>query len=355
MRSARMYSVILACCLAGAGCSQRGDAPPADSAGEPVSHRVQEGPVQAKITLEPRQVRTSGSVELTIDVTAPAEASLKAVSIDDSLPQDWRIADSRHVTLSTSAAQRKERFEFTIEPYLPGRAEIAPFEIVCDLKGEASTSDDRVVLHSISVPLEVVSEWPPGEQSPQPAALRGVVEPAPVPWPWWAWAGIGGGALLAAALAAFLIARARRPSVPEPVRRKAHEIALAELGRLIADGLTERGQYKLFYQRISGILRRYIEDRFGVRAPEQTTEEFLEAARAARFTSIDRSDLALLEEFLNHCDMVKFAEHVPDPTQMNATLETVRAFINRTRSEDAIIELAPDGSARRLSTEEAVA
>ncbi len=350
-----MYSVILACCLAIAACTRRGAAPPADSGSEPVSHRVEQGPVQAKVTLEPRQVRTSGSVQLTIDVTAPAEASIAPVKIDESLPQDWRVTDSRHNTLSATATQRKERFTFTIEPYLPGRAEIASFEIVCDLKGQASTSDDRVVLHSIAVPVEVVSEWPPGEQSRQPAALRGVVEPPPAPWPWWAWAGIGGGALLAAAIAAFLIARARRPYLPEPVRRKAHDIALAELGRLIADGLAERGQYKIFYQRISGILRRYIEDRFGVRAPEQTTEEFLEAARTAPFMPIDRTDLALLEEFLNHCDMVKFAEHVPDPTQMNATLETVRAFVNRTQSEDAIVELAPDGSTRRVMPVEAEA
>ena len=37
----------------------------------------------------------------------------------------------------------------------------------------------------------------------------------------------------------------------------------------------EAGRIKEFYQRISDILRHYIENRFGLHAPERTTEEFL--------------------------------------------------------------------------------
>lgn len=337
---------IIGAALALGGCS-RSTPSGVDTAEQPISHRVEEGPVRATVTLQPRQVRTSGSVQLTVDVAVPAAASIEDLKLDESLPQDWSVTQRKHTTRSANAKERTERFEFTIEPYLPGHAEIKPFDITCDLKGDAGTSDDRVVLHSIAVPVEVVSEWPSGEAAREPAALRGVVEAPAAARPWWVWASMGGAALLAAALAAFLIARSRRPYIPEPIRKNAHDIALADLGRLIADQLIERGLYKPFYQRVSNILRRYIENRFGLRAPEQTTEEFLDASRSAR--QFNAGDLELLEEFLTHCDMVKFAEHVPDPTQMHSTLETVRAFINRTQSEDAIVEFPPVGHAGRAA------
>lgn len=330
-----------------AGCRPRGAPKAADTGSQPVTHRVEEGACRASITLEPRQVRTSGAVKLTIEVSTPAGATVENLNLDDALPKDWTITDRRHTTLSANGQQRTERFAFTIEPYLPGRFEIKPLDIHCDLKGDASTADDRVTLHSIAVPVEVVSEWEKGESSGEPVALRGVVDAPPARWPWWVWTGMSGGLVLLAALVAWLVARSRRPYVAEPIRKPAHEIALVELGRLVADQLIERGAYKPFYQRITGILRRYIENRFHLRAPEQTTEEFLDASRRA--SVFNTGDLHLLEECLTHCDMVKFAEHTPDHPQMTSTLDTVRAFIERTRREEAIVELAPGAVAQRSS------
>ncbi len=335
---------LCAAALVFSGCRQRGVSQEVDPGAQPVTHRVEEGPVHATITLEPRQVRTSGTVQLTIEVTAPAGARVESLSLEEALPRDWTITDSRHTTPSADAKERTERFAFTIEPYLPGHFEIKSLDIFCNLKGDASGADDRVTLHSIAVPVEVVSEWAGGEASGEPAALRGVVDAPPARWPWWAWAGVGGGATLLLAIVAWFVARGRRPHRPEPIRKAAHEIALVELGRLVADGLIERGAYKPFHRRLSGILRRYIENRFHLRAPEQTTEEFLDSSRRAGV--FNTGDLQLLEEFLTHCDMVKFAEHVPDHLRMTSALDTVRAFVERTRSEEAMVEMAPGVAAR---------
>lgn len=309
-----------------------------DPAAQSTSHRVEEGPVQATVTLSPREVRTSGSMRLVVDVTAPAGARVEEIALDGALPRDWVITDRRRAARSAGAGQRSERFEFTIEPYLPGRHEIASFEIICDVKGDAG---ERIALHSIAVPVEVVSEWPAGDSSRQPASLREVVEAPRRPWAWWIWTGLAGGVALLLAAAAWLVARARRPVMALPVYRTAHEIALIDLGRLIAEQLIERGLCKTFYQRLSNILRRYIENRFGLRAPERTTEEFLDESRHAQ--CFGPGDLALLEEFLTHCDLVKFAEFRPDAVRMNESLDTVRAFIERTRSDDSLVEVRPDG------------
>ena len=48
-----------------------------------------------------------------------------------------------------------------------------------------------------------------------------------------------------------------------------------DIVRWMEEGLIDKGEQKLFYLKISAILRHYVEDRFGMHAPENTTEEFL--------------------------------------------------------------------------------
>jgi hypothetical protein len=105
------------------------------------------------------------------------------------------------------------------------------------------------------------------------------------------------------------------------------DAALQELDRLLAAGLIGRGEHDRFYQEISSITRRYVERRFAVRAPEQTTEEFL--AAAAR-TGPLREHSALLSEFLGQCDLVKFARHTPGRDETGRAVEACRLFITST-------------------------
>ncbi len=60
-----------------------------------------------------------------------------------------------------------------------------------------------------------------------------------------------------------------------------------------------------FFVAISAIVRRYLEDRFDLRAPELTTEEFLALAGSASSLSHDHQHL--LRDFLRQADLVKFA------------------------------------------------
>ncbi|MHC4520670.1 MAG: hypothetical protein ACYTAS_18930, partial [Planctomycetota bacterium] len=110
-----------------------------------------------------------------------------------------------------------------------------------------------------------------------------------------------------------------------------HEIAYARLRILVAEDLVEAGRIKEFYERISGILRHYIEDRFDLHAPERTTEEFLSELQRTDVLAV--SDKEVLAEFLTHCDLVKFARHAPTTEQIQRTFDLVKDFIERTKSE----------------------
>jgi hypothetical protein len=85
-----------------------------------------------------------------------------------------------------------------------------------------------------------------------------------------------------------------------------------------------------FVVAVSAVLRRYIEDRFGVRAPESTTEEFLEAVMAPG--SELGSHREVLGRFLQLCDLVKFAHLRPEPSAALPLLDTAEGFVESTRA-----------------------
>jgi hypothetical protein len=91
-------------------------------------------------------------------------------------------------------------------------------------------------------------------------------------------------------------------AVPAQVAETAHEDALSELERLFA--LVEAEQSRPYAIESSGIVRRYIERRFGIRAPLRSTEEFLREAQHSPKLAAEQQ--GLLGEFLGCCDFLKF-------------------------------------------------
>jgi hypothetical protein len=126
-----------------------------------------------------------------------------------------------------------------------------------------------------------------------------------------------------------LMRRRRGRTVPV---RSAHEIALEALERLRAEGLLERQRYEDYYVRLSGIVRHYVEGRFGLRAPEMTTDEFLAAAQRSR--ELAGENRLALQEFLSEADLVKFARHVPSRDRAERAGRAAGEFIDATRPRE---------------------
>ena len=83
-----------------------------------------------------------------------------------------------------------------------------------------------------------------------------------------------------------------------------YETALEQLK--LARKLIEEKEDRALSFTLSNALRNYIEQRFDIRAPEQTTEEFLVAA--AQHPYLKGAVLDQLSQFLDLCDRVKFAK-----------------------------------------------
>ncbi len=169
------------------------------------------------------------------------------------------------------------------------------------------------------------------EQQPDAADIRDIKGPVAVPFDW-TLVTIAGAIALAVAglvwLAARLLQRINAPPAAAPPRPADVE-ALEALARLGERRLTEAEDRARWYVDLSAIVRGYIEGRFGLRAPEMTTEEFIHSVQ--RDSPLSPTHRELLGAFLGECDLVKFARHVPDRAAAERAFDAARAFVMETR------------------------
>jgi hypothetical protein len=141
--------------------------------------------------------------------------------------------------------------------------------------------------------------------------LRDIKPPVEIPsgWAWAAWL-LGSLVLLALLYFAWRYWQKNRGKVAAPPPVPAHVRARQKL----ADALALIAQPKAFCIAVSDTLRWYLEERFDFRAPERTTEEFLHELKATTLLTPDQKDS--LVEFLNQCDLVKFAKYEPGESEL---------------------------------------
>ncbi len=143
--------------------------------------------------------------------------------------------------------------------------------------------------------------------------IRDIAPPLDIPsgyeWLWWALAALVMVALLAL-YRSWWHKRAQAPIVTPVI--PAHLRARQKL----QDALALIGQPKPFVTAVSDTLRLYLEERFDFRAPERTTEEFLnDLQRTDRLTETQKDGLG---HFLTNCDLVKFAKYEPGEPELRS-------------------------------------
>jgi len=128
----------------------------------------------------------------------------------------------------------------------------------------------------------------------------------------------------------------KRLMKPAPPAEPSHLIALRELGRLKEEQLWQKGEIKEYYSRLSEILRRYIDGRFGISSPELTTDETVRMLQRAAV--LKQSEMSVIKEILSVSDMVKFAKYLPMAEIHDNAFESSLKFVELTK----IPESAPD-------------
>lgn len=113
--------------------------------------------------------------------------------------------------------------------------------------------------------------------------------------------------------------------------------ALRELDRIENQHLPEKGQVERYHTLLSDVVRQYLERRFRLRAPQQTTAEFLAAMQS--WPLLGSAQQAQLREFLERCDLAKFARANPSPEECRSTGEMARTLVR----ESEVVQSVPTG------------
>jgi hypothetical protein len=141
-------------------------------------------------------------------------------------------------------------------------------------------------------------------------------------FPLWQLAALLAGVALLAAVGYAVWRWTRRRRAPRALQL--FEIALQRLEDIRR--LMQPSSVREFSIAISDIVRRYIEDQFKVTATHRTTEEFLHDLLGSSNASL-AAHRNLLEQFLQQCDMAKFAGVGLSMQIMETLHQSARTFV----------------------------
>lgn len=326
-RSARTWRIItpLALLLFSIGC-QEGIGTSGSSAGDATDEKVarstvERGPVKLTVQVEPKHARLSDEPTLTLTIDSEQGVKIQKPPFGESLG-DMIIRDFREPLPETKGKREIVRQIYTLEPTRTGKISIEPISVTFTDSRSGGDGQEHTIA---SEPVEIEVTTIIGSDSPSLEQLKPAAAPVELPgsgvaWSWW----IAGGVVLALVVAVLVWRRWRRPKLPLEKLLSPYELAYLEFEKLLESKWAET-DVKLFYVELTAIVRRYIERTTGVHAPEQTTEEFLrEIAQHEKFSLDERNKL---QQFLLAADLVKFAGHQPNKSDIEDSFRRAKVFI----------------------------
>jgi hypothetical protein len=317
-----LLALICALGLLLAGCRT---SPPADHgapAAPPVSEELASGELRVQLTLSSPQLSIADQLQLTLTATAPEDFEIDFPEFSGSALGDFTLTAATEAPKALDGAQLSQGRTLTLAPFLPGEYSIPAMTVSAQDKQHP---DQKATVTIPARTITVTSFLAKDEKDPQ---ITDIYAPLDQPLPTLYYLLAGGAALLLFALL-FYFRRRRRRQQPPPPPLPLHVAALAAIDRLLQEQGTAC-DFARFYAGLTLILRHYIEARFGLKAPEQTTEEFLDSLR--RSPAFSEEQKALLRDFLGRCDLIKFARIIPDPREVDGAIGLCRDFI-RTSGE----------------------
>jgi len=318
-----------------ASCSREPQAA-TDQAEFEIDKHYERGPISVELKVSKQEITIADRITLVLQTKASEQYEVELPKFGEKLEQFGIVDYQSPPPRLGDQGQIVTRKSYVLEPFLSGKYKIPPMKVTFWKADEENPTKHEIETEELTVSVKSLL--------PEKAAeleIRDIAGPVELPKPRRAWLYglLFAGAALAVGLSALALwLRRRRRRAPTLPQLAAHELAYRQLEKLLAEKLLERGEIKPFYQGVSDVLRRYVENRFGLHAPERTTEEFLHELRTS--DALSTQHRGLLREFLCHCDLVKFAELKPEKAEIQRMFDACKRFIAETQSEEAKVPQA---------------
>ena len=317
-----VLAVLAIACLPGiSSCDDR--SPARSQQDNEISRTWQNGSLKVALQVSQTQITVAQRIRMNLEITAPQGYQLQ-LTPDPKWTESFELIDLPVEPIAQKGDLIDHRHTYLLEPFIPGEHTLGPVRITA---WHTYNPSDRIHIDTEDIDVKVASALAKDDEAAQIRDIAGPIGPAAAPLKWiyalillTAATVIGGGYIRKKNMA--------QPQDIQPTGPWPYEIAWRQLQELLGQGFVEKGQLEPFYTSLSGILRHYIEGRFALAAPAQTTDEFL--AGISDSDLFDSDCKRMLAEFLNCSDFVKFAHIVPAAEIVDRSIETCRGFIHQT-------------------------
>ncbi len=309
---------------------------------DPLETRVESGPVSALVRLSPSEPAIGDPLMLELEVRAESEIELLMPEFGEALDR-YAVVDFSHSERADDQGGTVSVQRYTLQPARSGPQSIPPLlvEFIDRRPGRDPAPEGEDAYELLTEALEfavasVLADDAPLEFRPALGTLGPLRTGQRNLWVWLAVAAAALGVAVALVYRGGTMwsARARRTS--------AYDTARSELNALLMAPRPTDAEMDAFFVRLSGVIRRYLEDRFALRSPELTTEEFLDELAAS--PDLLRSHQKVLRDFLRRADLVKFAHYLPTSSDVEDSLDTARRFLEATRGDPEIRAGSPSSA-----------
>ncbi|MDA3925342.1 MAG: hypothetical protein PF904_11660 [Kiritimatiellae bacterium] len=272
------------------------------------------GDIGIKISAEPETIDPAKDLMLTITIENPASLKVMLPDLQDRF-QGFSLAEdfSTEPVEAGGRMLQSQRWKLTPKP-AADRYRLAPFAVTVSGSETYTFATKPIIFPKVEERTPVTGK---PEVTPEPEWIAPTAKSITL----WIFAGIG----VILLIALILYGLTKISSKVKEFRMTPIERAMTELERLLNRNLPDKGLYKDFYVELTMVVRRYIERSHNVRAPEQTTEEFL--AAATDHPDFTEDVLKQLKIFLESADLVKFAGQKADKEMTDQAAEKARSYI----------------------------
>ncbi|MCK5563751.1 MAG: hypothetical protein KAJ07_00770 [Planctomycetes bacterium] len=301
-----------------------------------LTRTIERGPLSVTIVLDSDHVTITETLSVQLVATSADGYKVRFPELDS--PEN-AIDDLDLIETARSDDKLDENnnvistIRYRFEPFATGNLQLPPMSVVFYAPDDPEKKTE-IVTEPVDIQIDPVLDMAE-DAGPQLADIEDVMKiPVSLTLIWLAVAAL----VIIIAIVAYLLWKKKNAPV-EVVRafKSAHQLAFEKLHQLLAQNLLSQGKIKLFYIGISNVLRYYIEHRFNINAPDQTTEEFL--AELSSANTLSMTDKDYLTEVMHHCDLVKFARHDPSSEDNDKTVRIVKDFIDKTASADCQVDI----------------
>jgi hypothetical protein len=286
-----------------------------------------DGPVSVAATVDRRGITIGDPINLALIVEADAGYRITDSGVSRTLGEFEVLEASPPQLTRIQNGRTRYTFRYRVTAWRVGDLVFPPINVLYQAPdgstGIAQTADIPVVVTSVIRVGESTDDVKPLKpQLRLPGAAPQVPQLA---------IQVALGVVVLAMLTLIVIEARRRaarrspPVEEEKVALTPAQRAMAELNRIAALGLPEKGRYAEHYALVSQALRLYVSDRFGLSAHERTPRELREDMLRA---GIDRTEIMTIYDVLREGESARFHRAISYPARaqhaVRAALEAMR-------------------------------